>query len=178
MKISKFLISILSISFALGQVSHADLVQDLLGDFKETLVDTSGQHKELRLFFTGDEELSTYLNKLENKVSRAAGRDTIHVENVIMLLSINRNPDQTSRNSSHTRKLNLTMTYQLSGEKREWSGGISDKCSDEQISQFMAEELPIPITGDFLETQPSSLRVIMISFLSLSILAALYFVRT
>lgn len=175
MKHLRYLFFFLSVSFSFGQVSHATLVKDLLGDLKEALAE-SNQLEIERLEFQGDETTCSYLNELAKSDSVGSELVVLNLEHVD--LSINKNPDYNGRNSAYLRKLKLSVNYEFNGNKREWSGGITDRLTESQLKQLLDEAFPVEISGNYLEDQPSGLRVSILSILSLSVVAALYFIRT
>ena len=169
-----------SVSFNYGQVSHADLLQDLLKDMTQAVSDSLDMDaKQVYLHFEEAAPYTEYLNDLQrSRNTELTQQDTVRIQPKILDLSIHRNPNASSRNSTYLRKLKLTVQYERNGIMEQWQGGLSDPISDSHLQMLVDEPFPTPVTGDYLEDQPSSIIVTLVSALTLSLIAALYFIRT
>lgn len=173
-----YLILFLSVGIAQGQISHADLTRDLLGDMRTAINDSTGTQNFIYLRFMGDEPATNYLNEILSDGSSEMSGDTLFLKLSHLGLTISHESGTSGRNSGYVRKLKLSMNYSWSGQTLEWRGGLSDRLTSYQLNELLDEIFPQTISGNYRQSQPTSLSVTLISALSLSLIALLYFIRT
>ena len=174
----RYLILILSAGIVQAQVSHADLARDLLEDMRDAIMDSSQLNGSLELTFEGDDATSSYLNQILSVPAGEGPADHLTLELIELELSIAQPSSGLVRNSNYIRQLKLSMKYEREGRMMDWHGGISDKLSKDQLPQLLDEYFPVQIKGNYLDHQPSSIRIGIASILTLALVAALYFIRT
>jgi len=172
---------ILNVVFAASthQVLSDELLRDLQKNIKDsTLIDQGNQ----RLIFTGEADLVVYFNRRYNisKVTEVADSITtdIGVEITEYSLSLNRDNLQTMRNTTYSRQLELKVIYTQNGNKYAWRGRISDKLSPADREALVDDSFLGKIGGDYKESQPHRLGVLITTMSIFSLTAALFFIRT
>lgn len=182
MRITLRPILLLSAVLAYGQMSHSDLTRDLVSDLRENIsvstgVGTDSLYLKLEAKNAAGEYLLQVISSMQEN-SDSEKLDTIRIVFGELDLSINRNSEKNNRNSAYIRKLELSVNYMIGTESKIWSRSISDKLSNAELESLFDEEFPVEISGNYLEMQPSSLRITLLTLTTLALAAALYFIRT
>ncbi|MCF7807783.1 MAG: hypothetical protein K9M49_08400 [Candidatus Marinimicrobia bacterium] len=165
-----------------GQLSHADLTRDLLQDLKEAVADSHNAHPD-SLFMTmpaagaSSAFVQQQMLRLQGNMEGGAF-DSVQVELIDLALSINKNPQQINRNSAYIRQLKLSVNYMIGDELNIWTQSLTDRISSAELGLLLEDQFPGTIQGNYLEVQPSSLKIILLSVTTLALAAALYFIRT
>ena len=68
-----------------------------------------------------------------------------------------------------------TYLYLREGD---WSGKISDRISDHELAGLLEEDYPVEATGNFRADEPGFPLIIITALGTLSLVAALFFIRT
>lgn len=182
MRITLGLTLLLSAVLAYGQMSHSDMTRDLVGDLRKNISDSTGVKVDsLYLTLEAKSAPGEYLLQIIRSMqpnTDGEKLDTVWIEFGDLDLSINRNSVQNKRNSAYIRKLKLSVNYIIGTESKIWSRSISDRLSNAELESLLDEEFPAGISGNYLDVQPSSISITLLTLTTLAIAAALYFIRT
>lgn len=165
-----------------AQSSHQSLCTVLVTDMQRAIADSTGiQPEKQTVSFLGDPDVTEYLDDIMNQSHQfdtRAGKDSIRVQIKTLDLSLNKVTENSLRNTAYVRKLNLNVEFLVEDKMFQWQGNIADKVSNTQMKNLLPEWFPVPISGNYLDDQPGSLSIVLTTFTILSLVAALYFIRS
>jgi hypothetical protein len=178
----KLLFILLIAGLTHAQPSHLSMSAELLKDFQQFIADSSTIPRDQQiLIFSGEAQTVNYYGGIINKLGVSAddmAGDTIYVEVISTTISIDKDSSKTSRNTEYIRQLKLDVNYTIDRDVIAWKGNISDKIEKKELSPLLKEWFPVPITGNYRTTQPSSLIVIVTTLGTLALVSTLFFIRT
>ncbi len=168
-----------------AQTSHRSLSIELLQELRAAVSDSlSISGNKFFVNFTGDTPVEKYFNESLEFLNNAHPgalevlADTVEARLDTWTLSINSGADESIRNTTYTRQLDLNVLFRGNEKDYKWQGRISDQLSKVELKAILDEDIPLQITGDYIEGEPA-ISTILISTLGVFVLVAtFYFIRT
>ncbi len=168
-----------------AQTSHRGLTKELLRDLQEAVSDSSsGSSDQQVLHFTGGKPMDTYLNRMIDLSVGATSKaaldrvDSVQVSILDYSLTLNRNVEESTRNTRYTRQLALSVSFTVGELEFDWQGKITDKLSNTQVRELLDEQFPVKITGNYGAGEPRMITVILTTLSIFSLVTVLFFIRT
>lgn len=177
----RILIILLLAGLVQAQTTHRAITSLLLKNMQQSIYDSTAIAIENQfLIFNGIASVDDYLNEIikTNMVPESPVIDSVNIHLRSFVLTINSDPSETYRNTSYLRQLELSMDYTVQSNQYSWQDTVSDQLSKSAMSKRLDEYFPVPISGDYIEGQPPVFRVMLMTLGVLSLVAALYFIRT
>lgn len=174
------LLVMLFFGISFGQTGYQDLTTELMRDMQKAIMDSLSQPADsLNFQFTDGTEQDKYLNQCLSRTMIGSTQNTHIVEIQIDAMRLSIDQDKESlRNTRYLRQLEVSVLFNYADKEYDWRGRISDRMTKPQLKNLLDEEYPVKIDGDYAESQPPLILIMVSTLAVFSLGVALFFIRT